>query len=79
MASGVHWSFDDVVDGGLSGKSASIKVWMKVVGLDSKPISTMVCKADVEADPRSNTELQGLCRVQSGSYLGIWVGSNTVA
>ena len=51
---------------------------MKAVLLDSNPTSALVCKADVEADKKSNTDLKGFV-VQSGLNLGNWVGSNPVA
>ena len=61
-ASGVMLSFGDVVERSALGKSTSAETarkWMKTVWSYSNPTLTLVCKADVEADPKSNTDLQG--------------------
>ena len=61
---------------------------MKAVWLDSSPTSTLVCKADIEADPKSNTDPQCFV-VQSGpnlsdlvlshkNYINNIIGSNLV-
>ena len=80
-AGGVQSSLDDVVDNGVSGKLASaetIRKRMKAVRLDSILVSTLVCKTDVEVDPKGRTVPQGLV-VQSGPKLGKLIGSYPIA
>ena len=60
-ASGVKLSFDGVVDRGVSGKSTCKETtckWMNSARLDNGLTSTVFCKADIEANPRSNTNPQ---------------------